>query len=490
MKLTTDFFSICLLVKGLQKFIPCSLVEVDFFKHGMIFKLEKQSINILAHPRLPWIFTGYFPQLKLQKATGWQQALSGAILKEVNQVNQDRVIELKFTEIVFNQLMEWSVWIELIGGFPNIYLTKHPGPKLVRFYRKSKTSSRDLQPGQIYSPPFNPRFDKNNLSEVNWQESKYSGQLENIFNSLSPDMLQIQLNKILPLEVSERQFYLLPGVKGFENQMKDPAQLYSEIFQSSSSEQQENKISEQQAAILILEQRNQVLTKKLNNIIPPPLVKKLGEQLKILTPDQWDCISIKNKKLNKVFEKLRFLPQGKAIEKIYRLYDKILRQQEIYLKLAEENKQLINKIKQGNQQAVTMVLEVMKPHPPQQEYRVFRTWSGKKIMISKKKEHADRLTFKIAKPHDYFFHCKDAPGAHTLLILNDKNPPLPQDIETASRLAATFSSQKKSNLVPILYTMRKYVRKPRKSPPGLVVVEREKVVMARPLDTDELILYQ
>lgn len=490
MKLVTDFFSISLLAKGLQKFIPCSLVKVVFFEQGMIFKLEKQSINILVHPRFPWIFTGDIPQLKPQKAIGWQQALNGAILDEVSQINQDRIIELKFTQRVINQPVKWSVWIELIGGFPNIYLTKHPGPKLVRFYRKSKTSSRDVQPGQTYTPPPNPRLDINPLSKPDWRYSKYSPQMENILNSLCLEKLEIQMEKILPLEVSARQYYLLPGIKGFDDQMKDPLQLFNEIFQPVSGEQQENKISGKQAAISILEQRNKILTKKLKNIIPPPLVKKLGEQLKIITPDQWDSITIENKKLNKVFEKLKQMPQGKAIEKIYRLYQKILKQREIYLKLEDENNQLLNKIKQGDHQATNMVLEVMKPHPPKQEYREFRTWSGKKIMISKKKEHADRLTFKIAKPHDYFFHCKDAPGAHTLLILNDKNPPLPQDIETAARLAATFSSQKKSNLVPILYTMRKYVRKSRKSPPGMVVVEREKVVMAKPLDTDELILYQ
>jgi len=38
--------------------------------------------------------------------------------------------------------------------------------------------------------------------------------------------------------------------------------------------------------------------------------------------------------------------------------------------------------------------------------------------------------------------------------------------------------------VPVIVTLKKYVRKPRKAPPGLAVCEREKTVMVRPKEPE------
>jgi predicted ribosome quality control (RQC) complex YloA/Tae2 family protein len=39
---------------------------------------------------------------------------------------------------------------------------------------------------------------------------------------------------------------------------------------------------------------------------------------------------------------------------------------------------------------------------------------------------------------------------------------------------------RKAKFVPVAMTERKYVRKPKGSPPGTVVLEREKVIFAEP----------
>jgi predicted ribosome quality control (RQC) complex YloA/Tae2 family protein len=49
----------------------------------------------------------------------------------------------------------------------------------------------------------------------------------------------------------------------------------------------------------------------------------------------------------------------------------------------------------------------------------------------------------------------------------------------AAHLAAHFSDAKDEGVVEVQYTPRKYVRKPRGSAPGAVVVEREKVIVLR-----------
>ena len=58
-------------------------------------------------------------------------------------------------------------------------------------------------------------------------------------------------------------------------------------------------------------------------------------------------------------------------------------------------------------------------------------------------------------------------------------------IEQAAALAAWFSKQKHSTKVAVNYTEKRYVRKPRKSPPGLVMIEREKTIYVRPWNPHE-----
>jgi predicted ribosome quality control (RQC) complex YloA/Tae2 family protein len=61
----------------------------------------------------------------------------------------------------------------------------------------------------------------------------------------------------------------------------------------------------------------------------------------------------------------------------------------------------------------------------------------------------------------------------------DSNPPQ-RDIMEAATLAAVHSAARTSGTVPVDYTRRKYVRKPRRSPPGTVVIERAKTVFVKP----------
>jgi predicted ribosome quality control (RQC) complex YloA/Tae2 family protein len=53
-------------------------------------------------------------------------------------------------------------------------------------------------------------------------------------------------------------------------------------------------------------------------------------------------------------------------------------------------------------------------------------------------------------------------------------------IEAAASYAAFFSQARNSRMVPVIVTEKRYVRKPRRSPPGMAVCLREKTVMAAP----------
>ena len=106
--------------------------------------------------------------------------------------------------------------------------------------------------------------------------------------------------------------------------------------------------------------------------------------------------------------------------------------------------------------------------------------SGFKIWVGKNAESNDLLTLKLAHKEDLWLHAKDVAGSH-VVIKHQSGKNFPKDvIERAAQLAAYNSKRKTETLAPVIYTPKKYVRKRKGDPAGMVVVEREKVIMVEP----------
>ncbi len=101
------------------------------------------------------------------------------------------------------------------------------------------------------------------------------------------------------------------------------------------------------------------------------------------------------------------------------------------------------------------------------------------ILVGRGAKDNDALTTKHARPHDLWLHAKGWTGAHVIVPLG-KNESCPSELLIdAAHLAAHFSDARGEAVVEIQYTPRKYVRKPKGSAPGAVVVDREKVLVLR-----------
>jgi predicted ribosome quality control (RQC) complex YloA/Tae2 family protein len=112
-------------------------------------------------------------------------------------------------------------------------------------------------------------------------------------------------------------------------------------------------------------------------------------------------------------------------------------------------------------------------------YRTFFARSGKKLLVGKGAADNDALTLHVARPHDLWCHAKDRTGAHVIVTL-DKGQTCPaEDLVDAAHLAAHFSEARDEKVVDVQYTDRRYLRKPKGSPPGFVIVDREKVLVLR-----------
>jgi predicted ribosome quality control (RQC) complex YloA/Tae2 family protein len=58
--------------------------------------------------------------------------------------------------------------------------------------------------------------------------------------------------------------------------------------------------------------------------------------------------------------------------------------------------------------------------------------------------------------------------------------PKPRTLEEAASIAAYFSKAKKQSRVPVIYTERKFVSKPRRGKPGQAICTRERELLVRP----------
>jgi predicted ribosome quality control (RQC) complex YloA/Tae2 family protein len=119
-------------------------------------------------------------------------------------------------------------------------------------------------------------------------------------------------------------------------------------------------------------------------------------------------------------------------------------------------------------------------HSSAHPFRTYRSSGGLAIWVGRGAASNDALTFHESSPRDIWLHARDSAGAHVVLRwAHDESPP-PRDLEEAAILAAWHSKSRGAGLVPVDWTRRKYVRKPKGSAPGLVVVQRSETIFVSP----------
>ncbi len=114
----------------------------------------------------------------------------------------------------------------------------------------------------------------------------------------------------------------------------------------------------------------------------------------------------------------------------------------------------------------------------------FTTSGGYELLVGRNNVQNDHLTFKVADKHDIWFHTKDIPGSHVIMVTGGEEPSERDYTEAAS--IAAYYSKATQDLVAVDYTAVKNIKKPQGAKPGFVIYKTNYTAYVKPMTKEEL----
>jgi len=111
------------------------------------------------------------------------------------------------------------------------------------------------------------------------------------------------------------------------------------------------------------------------------------------------------------------------------------------------------------------------------EYRLPGGWQ---VLAGRGEADNDRLSLKLARPNDWWFHVRGMSGSHVVLRARDDTEPDRETLRGAAAIAAYHSKARGGGTVAVSCTRAKFVTKPRGSKTGTVQIRKESVLKVRP----------
>ncbi len=113
--------------------------------------------------------------------------------------------------------------------------------------------------------------------------------------------------------------------------------------------------------------------------------------------------------------------------------------------------------------------------------RVFRSSDGFALYVGKDARGNERLTFRVARPHDLWLHAHGYGGSHVVVVNPHREKPVPErSVEEAAQLAAYFSKGRPNAHLDVAVTERRHVRRARGAPTGQVLLKKFRTLRVEP----------
>ena len=442
--------------------------------------------------------------------------LEGARITRVELPDYERIFELYFES--YNELNEkitLCLAIELMGKYSNVILYNAESKVIIGCAHNvgaEKSRERELAGTLPYVYP-----SKQEKADI----LNYFGQLDydclnDNFLGISQSFQELFKSNQTPLEdikhyIEQKEQIYSPAIEG------DKFCIYAELLsepcpQDSVSAMIDNYFAKWQERILI-----RAFKLKLRNIVSPKLkrlktsLSKLEHQLNKKTSaskyKQYADLIMSNLYNNSDYVKELIvtdwetgnelkIPLDKKItlrenaQNYYKKFSNSKNDKEKLVNLIEEDKlyseyleQLLFTIEQAN--SLKVLKEILSEciennltkttkQEKQKEIEVESVdINGFTVYIGKNNKQNDKIISKISSPDDIWFHVQNNTGSHILLKVPKDREPDNNTIFECCKLAKQYSSTANSGKAGVIYTKRKYIKKPPKANLGYVTYKNE-----------------
>ena len=124
------------------------------------------------------------------------------------------------------------------------------------------------------------------------------------------------------------------------------------------------------------------------------------------------------------------------------------------------------------------------PHIQKVRLRTYRLPGGWQVLVGRTDADNDDLTFRVARPDDWWLHSRGTPGSHVILQGPPGADPDRETLHRAAAIAAYHSKARTAGVVAVPGTRVRDVRKPRGAKAGTVQIWHERVFKVRPTRGD------
>ena len=118
------------------------------------------------------------------------------------------------------------------------------------------------------------------------------------------------------------------------------------------------------------------------------------------------------------------------------------------------------------------------------EPTVLKTSGGYTLYVGKNNLQNEKVSFKLSRPEDIWFHAKGVPGSHVLMVTGGEEPSEVDYTEAAS--VAAHYSKATGDLVAVDYTKVKNLKRVKGEKPGFVIYHTNYTAFVRPLSAKAL----
>ncbi len=478
------------------------------------------------------------------KTTNFLPQLLGGRIREIEQVNFDRIIKL----MIETDEGDFALVFELFGPGSNVYLTEMNG--------RIVTALKRAEEMDIYSPPLPPEgvapyeIEQDAIVErakespdariVNFMRNALRGCDRSFWQVVLGDMdgarpvssfSEVELRRILVRTCDEFKLCRDGSRPVFRQDTEltwiasDAAEEYASINSAFTDISQElgygfaTKSIRQRISQGLKTYRKRLDTKrskikkaleesedaeryklfaelltinirKLRRGMNTVMVTNLydEDQPEIAVPLQPDLSPSAN--IDRLFRRYRKLTDGvKANRKQLKQIDRDLERADELKRRIEEADAFSDIIKLDDELVKAGILSPRKKKPqasraePIERFspKTYSTSDGATVLVGRNNKENEYVSFVAASKHDLWFHSELTPGSHVILKRDSRSDePSRRSIIEAAEIAAWHSKARTSSSVPIIYTEVRHLQKIKGGPPGKVRYTNVKSMMVEP----------